>query len=118
LDRWKLWTFPVFAGFRRANASCAPRTAPKRLNLVSNDRKLNRLSFETKLSSFGASKREKLCFEGARGNFGPFWKLWTTFIMAAAYAMYMQSSHGGQIKLFFIRLLIQQYQFNIDSNLI
>jgi hypothetical protein len=88
LDRWKLWTFSVFAGFQRANASWAPRTAPKRLNFVSNDREFNRLSFETNLGSIGASKLEKLCFEGARGNFGPFWKLWTTFNMAAAYAMY------------------------------
>jgi hypothetical protein len=48
---------------------------------------LNRLSFQTKLSSFGASKLEKLYFEGARGNLGPFWKLWTTFNMAAAYAI-------------------------------
>jgi hypothetical protein len=80
--------FGFFAGLRRANASCAPRTAPKSLNLVSNDRELNRLFFETKLSSFGAWKPEKSCFEGAHGNFGPFWKLWTTFNMAAAYAMY------------------------------
>jgi hypothetical protein len=57
-------------------------------SVVSNDRELSRLSFETKLSSIGASKLQKLCFECARGNFGPFWKLWTTFKMAATYAMY------------------------------
>jgi hypothetical protein len=68
------------------------------------------------LSSFGASKREKLCFEGARGNFGLFWKLWTTLNMAAAYAMYSTARRPDQIV--FIQLLIQQYQFNIDSKLI
>jgi hypothetical protein len=62
-----------------------PRTGPKELNSVSNNRELNSQSFETKFSLFGAPKLEEVCVEGAHGNFEPFWKVPTTFNMAAAY---------------------------------